>query len=196
MPTRYLLNDACVFSKKPLVSGAALRLEGHVTVYHHNDGPCYRCIFPQPPPPETVTDCSNGGVLGAVPGVIGCLQALEVIKIIVGFGEPLSQKMVMFDASSSLFRMIKMRYYNSGDILSTLDQDKKIVQFVEKVQLLKNPSIMSSFVKPKLPIRFKFVISNKNHSLQPRSFYQMKTTSQEKTLRLLSTKTKNIFFSM
>eukprot|EP00117_Sycon_ciliatum_P034341 scpid92737/ scgid4480/ Adenylyltransferase and sulfurtransferase MOCS3; Molybdenum cofactor synthesis protein 3; Molybdopterin-synthase adenylyltransferase; Adenylyltransferase MOCS3; Sulfur carrier protein MOCS2A adenylyltransferase; Molybdopterin-synthase sulfurtransferase; Sulfur carrier protein MOCS2A sulfurtransferase; Sulfurtransferase MOCS3 len=79
--TRYLVNDACVLLNKPLVSGSALRFEGQLTVYHYEDGPCYRCLFPRPPPPETVTNCSDGGVVGMVPGVIGVLQAIEVVKI-------------------------------------------------------------------------------------------------------------------
>lgn len=81
--TRYLLNDLCVLQRKPLVSGSALRWDGQLTVYNFNGGPCYRCIFPRPPPPETVTNCSDGGVLGPVTGVIGSLQALEVIKILL-----------------------------------------------------------------------------------------------------------------
>ncbi|KAJ8308480.1 hypothetical protein KUTeg_013354 [Tegillarca granosa] len=82
--TRYLLNDACVIANKPLVSGSALRFEGQLTVYHHKGSPCYRCLYPKPPPPETVTNCSDGGVLGVIPGIIGCLQALEAIKIAAG----------------------------------------------------------------------------------------------------------------
>ena len=81
--TRYLLNDVCVLLQKPLVSGSALRWEGQLTVYNHKMGPCYRCVFPKPPPPETVTNCSDGGVLGPVTGVIGSMQAIEVIKVIL-----------------------------------------------------------------------------------------------------------------
>ncbi|KAI8851812.1 hypothetical protein BC829DRAFT_386077 [Chytridium lagenaria] len=84
--TRYLLNDASVILKKPLVSGSALRMDGQLTIYNYNNGPCYRCIFPTPPPPETVMNCSDGGVLGAVTGIIGTIQALEVIKIACGMG--------------------------------------------------------------------------------------------------------------
>ncbi|OZJ05966.1 hypothetical protein BZG36_01257 [Bifiguratus adelaidae] len=80
--TRYLLNDACVLAGKPLVSGSALRLDGQLTIYNYRGGPCYRCLYPTPPPPETVTNCADGGVLGIVPGIIGCLEALEAIKII------------------------------------------------------------------------------------------------------------------
>ena len=95
--TRYLINDACVLSKKPLVSGAALRWDGQLTVYNYQDGPCYRCMYPSPPDPDTVTNCSDGGVIGAVPGIIGSLQALETIKIITKAGVVLSKALLIFD---------------------------------------------------------------------------------------------------
>ncbi|XP_064600435.1 adenylyltransferase and sulfurtransferase MOCS3-like [Liolophura sinensis] len=107
--TRYLLNDACVLSRKPLVSGSALRFEGQLTVYNHDGGPCYRCLYPSPPPPETVTNCSDGGVLGVVPGIIGCLQALEVIKIVTQIGSSYTQKLLLFDGLDGAFRQIRLR---------------------------------------------------------------------------------------
>ncbi|KAK0050293.1 adenylyltransferase and sulfurtransferase MOCS3 [Biomphalaria pfeifferi] len=107
--TRYLLNDACVLAGKPLVSGSALRFEGQLTVYHHDGGPCYRCLYPQPPPSEAVTNCSEGGVLGVVPGIIGSLQALEAIKIATGIGTSFSQKLLLFDALDGTFRTVKLR---------------------------------------------------------------------------------------
>ncbi|XP_071080310.1 adenylyltransferase and sulfurtransferase MOCS3-like [Haliotis cracherodii] len=107
--TRYLLNDACVLAGKPLVSGSALRFEGQLTVYNHRGGPCYRCLFPKPPPPETVTNCSEGGVLGVVPGIIGCLQALETVKIVADIGTSSSQRLLLFDALDGMFRTIKLR---------------------------------------------------------------------------------------
>lgn len=107
--TRYLVNDACVLANKPLVSGSALRYEGHLMVFHHDGGPCYRCLHPIPPPPETVTNCSDGGVLGVVPGTIGCLQAMEAIKLASGLGSPLSQKLLLFDALEGMFRTMKLR---------------------------------------------------------------------------------------
>lgn len=107
--TRYLLNDACVLLKKPLVSGSALQLEGQLTVYNHKSGPCYRCLFPTPPPPETVTNCGDGGVLGAITGVIGALQALESIKIILGNDGVLSGRLLLFDGHQSAFRNLKLR---------------------------------------------------------------------------------------
>ncbi|XP_064622456.1 adenylyltransferase and sulfurtransferase MOCS3-like [Lineus longissimus] len=107
--TRYLLNDACVLAKKPLVSGSALRLEGQLTVYNYLNGPCYRCLYPKPPPPKMVTNCSDGGVLGVVPGIIGCIQAMEVMKIAAGFGTTYSQRLLLFDAIDCVFRTIKLR---------------------------------------------------------------------------------------
>jgi len=107
--TRYLLNDACVMTGKPLVSGSALRWEGQLTVYNFQDGPTYRCLYPNPPPPEAVTNCSDGGVLGAIPGVIGVMQALEAIKIIAHGTSSLSGKLLLFDGIESRFRTVKLR---------------------------------------------------------------------------------------
>ncbi|XP_041469344.1 adenylyltransferase and sulfurtransferase MOCS3-like [Lytechinus variegatus] len=107
--TRYLLNDACVLSGKPLISGSALRFEGQLTVYNHEGGPCYRCLYPKPPPAETVTNCSEGGVLGVVPGIIGCIQALEAIKLAAGIGTSYSQKLLVFDGLDGTYRTIKLR---------------------------------------------------------------------------------------
>ncbi|KAJ3274437.1 hypothetical protein HDV01_003041 [Terramyces sp. JEL0728] len=110
--TRYLLNDACVFLKKPLVSAGALRMDGQLTVYNHNGGPCYRCVFPTPPPAETVTNCNDGGVLGVITGIMGSIQALEVLKIITGMESSYVQKMLLFDGISGSFRQIKIRPRN------------------------------------------------------------------------------------
>ena len=107
--TRYLLNDACVLLGKPLVSGSALQFEGQLTVYNHLNGPCYRCIFPKPPPPETVTNCGDGGVLGAIPGVIGVLQALEAIKVILKVDGILTGRLLLFDGVKSTFRTVRLR---------------------------------------------------------------------------------------
>lgn len=107
--TRYLLNDCSVLLGKPLVSGSALMFEGQMTVYNFNGGPCYRCVFPQPPPPETVQNCGDGGVLGAVTGVIGSLQSMEVVKIILGHPEVLAGKLLLYDGTACSFRTIKLR---------------------------------------------------------------------------------------
>uniref|UniRef100_A0AAV2JGR5 Rhodanese domain-containing protein n=1 Tax=Knipowitschia caucasica TaxID=637954 RepID=A0AAV2JGR5_KNICA len=94
---------------KPLVSASALRMEGQLTVYNYSGGPCYRCLYPVPPPPEMVTNCSDGGVLGVVPGIMGCLQALEVLKIASGHDSSCGQQLVMFEALETRFRSIKLR---------------------------------------------------------------------------------------
>ncbi|XP_037827876.1 adenylyltransferase and sulfurtransferase MOCS3 [Lucilia sericata] len=110
--TRYLLNDACVMLNRPLISGSALQMDGQLTVYNYGDnGPCYRCLFPVPPPPETVTNCGDGGVLGAVTGIIGSLQALEAIKVALGYSssEVLSGRLLLFEGSRSMFRNIRLR---------------------------------------------------------------------------------------
>ena len=107
--TRYLVNDAALMAGKTLVSASALRLEGQLTVYGYQDGPCYRCLFPTPPPPSSVTNCSDGGVLGVVPGILGTLQALEALKIVSGMGPSLSSKLLFFDAASMSFRTAKLR---------------------------------------------------------------------------------------
>ena len=113
-PVRYLLNDACVKLGKPLVYGAVQRFEGQVSVFdagrHRGHAPCYRCLFPEPPPPEFAPNCAEAGVLGVLPGVIGLLQATEVIKLLLGIGEPLSGRLLHFDALSMRFRETRLRH--------------------------------------------------------------------------------------
>ncbi|GMY31154.1 adenylyltransferase and sulfurtransferase MOCS3 [Fagus crenata] len=108
-PSRYMISDCCVLLGKSLVSGAALGLEGQLTVYNYNGGPCYRCLFPTPPPTSACQRCADSGVLGVVPGIIGCLQALEAIKIASAVGEPLSERMLLFDALAARIRIVKIR---------------------------------------------------------------------------------------
>jgi adenylyltransferase/sulfurtransferase len=108
--TRYLSNDVCVFTRKPNVYGSVFRFEGQATVFApHLGGPCYRCLFPEPPPAESVPNCAQAGVLGVLPGIIGMLQAIETIKLIVGVGEPLIGRLVHFDALKVHFRELKLR---------------------------------------------------------------------------------------
>jgi adenylyltransferase/sulfurtransferase len=108
-PTRYLVNDACVLLGKPNVYGSIFRFEGQVSVFHAEHGPCYRCLYPEPPPPGLVPSCAEGGVLGVLPGIIGCLQAMEVIKLILGRGDPLIGRLLLFDALGMKFRELKLR---------------------------------------------------------------------------------------
>ncbi len=108
-PTRYLINDACIMAKKTLVDGSIFQFEGQVTVVDPTEGPCYRCLFPEPPPPGMAPSCAEAGVLGVLPGLVGCVQALEVIKIILGAGNPLVGRMMHFDTLSSEIRVLKLR---------------------------------------------------------------------------------------
>uniref|UniRef100_A0A672IPG2 Adenylyltransferase and sulfurtransferase MOCS3 n=1 Tax=Salarias fasciatus TaxID=181472 RepID=A0A672IPG2_SALFA len=129
VPTRYLVSDACVLSGKPLVSASALRMDGQLTVYNYRGGPCYRCLYPAPPPPETVTNCSDGGVLGVVPGIMGCFQALEVIKIASGQGSSFGQQLLMFDAQDARFRSIKLRPRQAG--CAVCGEEPSVTQLVD-----------------------------------------------------------------
>ncbi len=108
-PTRYLTNDACVLLGKPNVYGSIFRFEGQVSVFDAKNGPCYRCLFREPPPPGMVPSCAEGGVLGVLPGIIGTLQALETIKLIIGEGEPLIGRLLLFDALDMQWRTLKLR---------------------------------------------------------------------------------------
>jgi len=108
-PTRYLINDACVMAKKPLVDGSIFQFEGQATVFYPGRGPCYRCLFPEPPPPGAAPSCAEAGVLGVLPGLVGCVQALEAMKLILGVGKPLIGRMMHFDTLSSEVRVLKLR---------------------------------------------------------------------------------------
>jgi molybdopterin/thiamine biosynthesis adenylyltransferase/rhodanese-related sulfurtransferase/molybdopterin converting factor small subunit len=108
-PTRYLVNDACVLLKKPNVYGSIFRFEGQATVFAFEDGPCYRCLYPEPPPPGLVPSCAEGGVLGILPGLIGVVQATEAVKIILGVGETLKNRLLLYDALNMRFRELKLR---------------------------------------------------------------------------------------
>jgi len=109
-PTRYLTNDACVLLKKPNVYGSIFRFEGQASVFApHLGGPCYRCLYPEPPPPGMVPSCAEGGVLGVLPGIIGCIQATEILKLALGKGSPLINRLMLFNALDMKFRELKLR---------------------------------------------------------------------------------------
>jgi sulfur-carrier protein adenylyltransferase/sulfurtransferase len=108
-PTRYLVNDACVLLNKPNVYGSIFRFEGQASVFYAEEGPCYRCLYPEPPPPGLVPSCAEGGVLGILPGAIGTIQATETAKLILGIGEPLIGRLLLYDALNMRFREMKLR---------------------------------------------------------------------------------------
>src|SRR5262249_45760178 len=108
-PTRYLVNDVCVLLKKPNVYGSIFRFDGQASVFHPPHGPCYRCLYPEPPPPGEVPSCAEGGVLGILPGVVGVIQATEAVKLILGTGEPLIGRLLHYDALHMAFREFKVR---------------------------------------------------------------------------------------
>jgi molybdopterin/thiamine biosynthesis adenylyltransferase/rhodanese-related sulfurtransferase len=109
VPSRYLLSDACVLLGKPFVHGSIFRFQGQLTIFCTKDGPCFRCAFPEPPPPDVVQRIAVGGVIGVQPGIIGCLQALEVIKLIVGNGKPLIGRLLVFDGVNMRFREVRLQ---------------------------------------------------------------------------------------
>jgi molybdopterin/thiamine biosynthesis adenylyltransferase/rhodanese-related sulfurtransferase len=108
-PTRYLVNDACVILGKANVYGSIFRFEGQITIFGAPGGPCYRCLYPEPPPPGLVPSCAEGGVLGVLPGIVGAIQAAETLKLIIGKGEPLIGRLLLFDALAMRFRELKLR---------------------------------------------------------------------------------------
>ena len=107
-PTRYLVNDACVIARRPNAYGSISRFEGQASVFATSDGPCYRCLHPEPPPPGLIPSCAEGGVLGVLPGIIGTIQATETVKLILGIGEPLVGRFLLYDALRMRFRVIRL----------------------------------------------------------------------------------------
>ena len=108
-PTRYLVNDACFFAGKPIVHGSVFRFEGQATVFKPEEGPCYRCLFPQPPPPGLIPSCQEAGVLGVLPGLIGTIQAVETLKLILGMGEPLIGRLLIYDSLTMQFQEVNIK---------------------------------------------------------------------------------------
>jgi sulfur-carrier protein adenylyltransferase/sulfurtransferase len=133
-PTRYLVNDASVFHDIPVVHGSIYRFEGQVTVFKPHEGPCYRCLFPQPPPPELAPSCAEGGVLGVLPGIIGSLQANEALKLALGIGEPLSGRLLLFDALSTEFSEVTLRRDPSCPVCGEQPTITEYIDYVEFCQ--------------------------------------------------------------
>jgi len=130
-PTRYLVNDACVMKNKTLIHGSIYRFEGQVTVFKPGDGPCYRCLYPEPPPPGMVPNCQEGGVLGVLAGVIGNLQVVEVLKLILGIGKPLVGKLLIYDALNTEFRNLRLRRDVNCPICGEKPTIKELVDYEE-----------------------------------------------------------------
>jgi molybdopterin/thiamine biosynthesis adenylyltransferase/rhodanese-related sulfurtransferase len=130
-PTRYLVNDASVWHDVPVVHGSIYRFEGQVTVFKPGDGPCYRCLFPTPPPPELAPSCAEGGVLGVLPGIVGSLQANEAIKLLLGIGDPLVGRLLLFDALATEFNEVKLRKDASCPVCGESPTITEYIDYVE-----------------------------------------------------------------
>jgi sulfur-carrier protein adenylyltransferase/sulfurtransferase len=133
-PTRYLVNDASVWHGIPVVHGSIYRFEGQVTVFKPGDGPCYRCLFPQPPPPEMAPSCAEGGVLGVLPGIIGSIQASEALKLSLGIGEPLIGRLLLFDALDTTFTEVSLRRDPSCPVCGEQPTITEYIDYVEFCQ--------------------------------------------------------------
>jgi len=130
-PTRYLVNDACVLSGKPNVYGSIFRFEGQASVFGAKDGPCYRCLYPEPPPPGLVPSCAEGGVLGILPGLVGIIQATETIKLILGSGDPLIGRLLLVDALGMKFRELKLRKNPDCPVCGTNPTIHELIDYQE-----------------------------------------------------------------
>jgi len=136
-PTRYLLNDASLVAGIPVVHGSIYQFEGSVTVYKPYEGPCYRCQYPEPPPPELAPSCAEGGVLGILPGVIGTLQATEAVKLVLGIGDPLVGRQLRYDALAMEFVELKMHRDPECPVCS---KDPSEIEFIDYEQFCAMPS--------------------------------------------------------
>jgi molybdopterin/thiamine biosynthesis adenylyltransferase/rhodanese-related sulfurtransferase len=130
-PTRYLVNDACVLLGKPNVYGSIFRFEGQISIFGSPDGPCYRCLYPEPPPPGLVPSCAEGGVLGVLPGIVGTIQAAETLKLIIGKGDPLIGRLMLFDALAMKFRELKLRKNPDCPVCGTHPTVTKLIDYVQ-----------------------------------------------------------------
>jgi len=152
-PTRYLVNDACILLGKPNVYGSIFRFEGQVTVFGMPDGPCYRCLYPEPPPPGLVPSCAEGGVLGVLPGIIGSLQALETIKLIIGRGESLAGRLVLFDALALKFRELRLRKNSHCPMCSSHRTIHQLIDYNEFCGIRGEEEAESSLEVPEITAR-------------------------------------------
>jgi len=140
-PTRYLVNDACVLTGKPNVYGSIFRFEGQATVFDARQGPCYRCLYPEPPPPGLVPSCAEGGVLGVLPGVIGVIQAIETVKLILGRGDSLIGRLLLFDAMKMKFRELKLRKNPDCPVCGLNPTIKELIDYEEFCGITHQPQV-------------------------------------------------------
>ncbi|MHB1957686.1 MAG: molybdopterin-synthase adenylyltransferase MoeB [Acidobacteriaceae bacterium] len=145
-PTRYLVNDACVLSGKPNVYASIFRFEGQASVFATEDGPCYRCLYPEPPPPGTVPSCAEGGVLGILPGLLGTIQATEVIKLILGAGGPLVGRLLLVDALAMRFRELKLHKNPECPACGTHSSINKLIDYEQFCGLPSNSAALATVV--------------------------------------------------
>lgn len=145
-PTRYLVNDACVLLKKPNIYGSIFRFEGQATVFAYEDGPCYRCLYPEPPPPGLVPSCAEGGVLGILPGLIGVIQATEAVKIILGKGTTLKGRLLLYDALNMRFRELKLKREPECPVCGAHPTVTKLIDYQEFCGLRQPPPVQSDAI--------------------------------------------------
>lgn len=165
-PTRYLVNDACVLLGKPNVYGSIFRFEGQASIFYAKEGPCYRCLYPEPPPPGLVPSCAEGGVLGVLPGIVGCIQAVETIKLILGVGRSLVGRLLLFDAMNMKFRELKLRKNSECPVCGTHPTVTKLIDYEqfcgirgeEHVPSSKVPEISAPEVKKMMDEKKPFVL--------------------------------------
>jgi adenylyltransferase/sulfurtransferase len=162
-PTRYLVNDACVLLGKPNAYGSIFRFEGQASVFYAKQGPCYRCLYPEPPPPGLVPSCAEGGVLGVLPGVIGTIQAVETIKLILGIGQPLIGRLMLFDALAMEWRTLKIKKDPHCPICGTHPTIKQLIDYeafcgLKEKPVSTIPEISVEDLKAKLDKKEKFVL--------------------------------------
>ncbi len=151
--TRYLVNDACVLSGKPNVYASIFRFEGQASIFGAEDGPCYRCLYPEPPPPGLVPSCAEGGVLGVLPGLLGVMQATEVIKLILGVGEPLIGRLVLVDALAMRFRELRVRKNPECPVCGTHPTVTELIDYNQFCGIRGEESEASTSVKiPEIPV--------------------------------------------
>ena len=143
-PTRYLVNDACVLAGKPNAYGSIFRFEGQASVFATKEGPCYRCLYPEPPPPGLVPSCAEGGVLGVLPGIIGVIQATEAIKLILGVGEPLIGRFLIYDALKMRFRELKLRKDPDCPVCGTHPTVTKLIDYEQFCGIRPEPTAAQS----------------------------------------------------